>query len=60
VSTRERVEEAKEQDDTLFQPADYGSGYGTLTSYPPSAAWTWLVYEEALSSAPTIIAYNDV
>jgi len=41
---------------TLFERADYGRPYSTLTSYGPSAAWAWLVCRQ---QNPGIIAYND-
>jgi len=53
----EKVAEMKSEDASIFQPADYGSGCGTLMSYPTSAAWTWMVYD---SANPRIIGYNDV
>lgn len=44
-------------DPAAFEPANYGSTYGTILGYTPSAIWTWLVYRK---DVPGIIAYNDV
>ena len=41
----------------MFERADYGRSYSTLTSYTPCAVWTWLVCEE---EDPKILAYNDI
>lgn len=49
--------EMRKTDEDLFETADYGKPYSTLTSYTPSAAWTWMVCGKQL---PRIIAYNDM
>jgi len=41
----------------VFERADYGRSYSTLSSYTPCAVWTWLVCRE---EAPGILAYNDI
>lgn len=59
VAAPDNVSEMKRNDPTgtVFERADYGQSYSTLTSYTPCAVWTWLVCEE---EAPGILAYNDI
>ncbi|KAK3368473.1 hypothetical protein B0H63DRAFT_404016 [Podospora didyma] len=59
VATPENVAKMKASDATgkVFERADYGRSYSTLTSYTPCAAWTWLVCEE---EDPKILGYNDI
>jgi hypothetical protein len=57
VATPEKISELRAQDKTLFEPADYGRPYSLTTSYPPSAAWSWMVCGE---ESPKMIAFNDV
>ncbi|GAB1319830.1 Abscisic acid ABA receptor [Madurella fahalii] len=59
VATPENVARMKSSDPTgsVFERADYGRSYSTLTSYAPCAAWTWLVYQ---TKEPKILGYNDV
>jgi hypothetical protein len=49
--------EMKKADESLFERADYGHSYSTLTGYAPSAAWTWMVCGKQL---PRVIIYNDM
>ncbi|KAM7188576.1 hypothetical protein V8F33_010541 [Rhypophila sp. PSN 637] len=58
VATPEHVAEMKRMDPTgtVFQRADYGRGYSTLTSYTPGAVWAWLQSKE---ETPRMLAYND-
>jgi hypothetical protein len=57
VATPENVARLKSKDPSLFERADYGRSYSTTTSYAPSAAWTWLVWEDA---GAKMIGYSDV
>ncbi|KAK4180229.1 hypothetical protein QBC36DRAFT_320683 [Triangularia setosa] len=59
VATPENVAHMKSSDPTgtVFERADYGRSYSTLTSYAPCAVWTWLVARE---TDPIIMGYNDV
>ncbi|KAL2020041.1 hypothetical protein VTK56DRAFT_8944 [Thermocarpiscus australiensis] len=59
VATPENVARMKSSDPTgtVFERADYGRSYSTLTSYAPAAVWTWLVCREV---TPKILAYNDI
>ncbi|KAK0665459.1 hypothetical protein QBC41DRAFT_12874 [Cercophora samala] len=59
VATPENVAHMKSSDPTgtVFERADYGRSYSTLTSYAPCAVWTWLVAREP---DPFILGYNDV
>ncbi|KAK1833722.1 hypothetical protein QBC39DRAFT_345916 [Podospora conica] len=59
VASPDNVSRVKSADANgkVFQRADYGRGYSTLTSYAPSAVWTWLVYRD---EAPSVLGYNDV
>ncbi|KAK4661205.1 uncharacterized protein QC763_704350 [Podospora pseudopauciseta] len=59
VATPENVAHMKCSDTTgtVFERADYGRSYSTLTSYAPCAVWTWLVARE---SDPIMLGYNDV
>lgn len=58
IATPEHVAEMKRMDPTgtVFQRADYGRPYSTLTSYTPSAVWAWLQCKEEI---PRMLAYND-
>lgn len=56
-ATPEKMAEMRKDDEGLFERADYGRSCSTLTSYNPSAAWTWMVCGKQL---PRIIAYNDM
>ena len=51
------MEEMRQEDSEIFESADYGYGFGTITSYPPCAAWTWLVHGK---ESPKVIGYNDI
>lgn len=57
LATPKKVEELRSEDETIFEPADYGQGYATLMNYSPSAAWTWMVYGK---TSPKMIVYNDI
>ncbi|KAK1756435.1 hypothetical protein QBC47DRAFT_186200 [Echria macrotheca] len=59
VAAPENVSRMKKSDPTgtIFERADYGRSYSTLTSYAPCAVWTWLVCRE---EAPRFLAYNDI
>ncbi|KAK4188639.1 hypothetical protein QBC35DRAFT_495990 [Podospora australis] len=59
VATPKNVAHMKASDPTgsVFERADYGRSYSTLTSYAPCAVWTWLVAEE---EDPLILGYNDI
>ncbi|KAK3323068.1 hypothetical protein B0H66DRAFT_219260 [Apodospora peruviana] len=59
VATPEHVAEMKRGDHTgmMFERADYGRSYSTLTSYTPSAVWAWLHFDKEV---PKILAYNDI
>jgi hypothetical protein len=57
VATPESIVKLRKQDQTLFEPADYGKPYSLTTSYPPCAAWSWLVCGEEV---PKMVAFNDV
>ncbi|KAK3984560.1 hypothetical protein QBC44DRAFT_353593 [Cladorrhinum sp. PSN332] len=59
VATPENIAHIKSNDPTctVFERADYGRSYSTLTSYAPCAVWTWLVAQD---DEPNILAYNDV
>jgi hypothetical protein len=59
MATPENVADMKRLDSTgtMFERADYGRSYATLTGYTPSAVWAWLVHGEEV---PRIIAYNDI
>lgn len=58
TATPEHVAEKKKMDSTgtVFQRADYGRAYSTVTSYTPSAVWAWLQCKE---ECPRMLAYND-
>ncbi|KAM7189233.1 hypothetical protein V8F20_010237 [Naviculisporaceae sp. PSN 640] len=58
IATPEHVAEMKRMDPTgtVFQRADYGRPYSTLTSYTPGAVWAWLQCKEEV---PRMLAYND-
>ncbi|KAK0622461.1 hypothetical protein B0T14DRAFT_563911 [Immersiella caudata] len=55
----ENVSNMKTSDPTgkVFERADYGRSYSTLTSYTPCAVWTWLVCRE---EKPRILGFNDI
>ncbi|KAK4202173.1 hypothetical protein QBC40DRAFT_46151 [Triangularia verruculosa] len=59
IATPENVGHMKASDPTgtVFERADYGRSYSSLTSYAPCAVWTWLVAREP---DPIIMGYNDV
>ncbi|KAJ9152205.1 LanC-like protein 2 [Coniochaeta hoffmannii] len=57
VATPERMSQLRKQDETLFEPADYGKPYSLTTGYAPCATWSWLVCGEEV---PKVIAFNDV
>lgn len=59
VATPKNVAHMKASDPSgsVFERADYGRSYSTLTSYAPCAVWTWLV---ATEEYPCILGYNDV
>ncbi|KAK4221077.1 hypothetical protein QBC38DRAFT_461873 [Podospora fimiseda] len=59
VATPENIAHMKSNDPTgtVFERADYGRSYSTLTSYAPCAVWTWLVAGE---DEPSILGYNDI
>lgn len=56
-ATPEKMAELKQQDETLWEPSDYGKPSSLLTGYAPSAAWAWLRRGEEV---PNIIGFNDV
>ena len=58
IATPENIAHIKSNDPTgtVFERADYGRSYSTLTSYAPCAVWTWLMAQE---EQPSILAYND-
>ena len=49
--------EMREIDKTVFEPADYGNKYATISGYLFSAVWAWMTFGEEL---PRLIFYNDV
>jgi len=59
IATPENIAHMKSNDPTgtVFERADYGRSYSTLTSYAPCAVWTWLMAQE---EEPNILAYNDI
>jgi hypothetical protein len=59
IAAPENVSNMRESDPTgrIFERADYGRSYSTLTSYAPSAVWTWLTCRE---EEPRILAFNDI
>lgn len=57
IATPETMADLKRKDGTLFEPANYGKPYATLTGYSPSAAWAWTVSGE---ETPGLLGYNDV
>ncbi|KAK0639966.1 hypothetical protein B0T16DRAFT_337478 [Cercophora newfieldiana] len=59
IAAPENVSDMKKSDPTgtVFERADYGRSYSALTSYTPSAVWTWLVCRE---EEPRVLAYNDI
>jgi len=59
IAAPENMSYMKKSDPTgkVFERADYGRSYSTLSSYTPCAVWTWLVCRE---EAPGILAYNDI
>lgn len=57
MATPEKVASFREKDQSLFEPADYGRKYATISGYLVSAAWTWMVCEE---ESPQLILFTDV
>lgn len=49
--------EISSKEKTVFEPADYGSKYATISGYLFSAAWSWMV---SGGQSPRVIFYNDV
>ncbi|KUI74094.1 LanC-like protein 2 [Cytospora mali] len=56
-ATPEKMNELRRKDKTIFEPADYGSKYATISGYSLSAAWAWMTFGE---HSPRLIFYNDV
>jgi hypothetical protein len=46
----------KSSDPTVFGRADYGRSYSSISSYAPSAAWTWLAWGD---EEPRMLLYTD-
>lgn len=57
VATPERVSASRENDERLFEPADYGRTFATISGGLWSAAWAWMVCEE---ESPRLAFYTDV
>lgn len=56
-ATPKSVAEARLQDESHFEKANYGSEFSLLTGYWPGAAWAWLVSDKPDAG---FIGYNDV
>lgn len=57
LATPEIMAKMREDDETVFEPADYGNKYATISGYLFSAAWAWMTCAE---KSPGLIFYTDV
>lgn len=57
MATPERADALAAKGGRLFEPADYGRTYPTISGELWSAAWTWMVCGE---DSPGLVLYTDV
>lgn len=57
AATPERVSASRQKNERLFEPADYGRTYATISGGLFSAAWAWMACEE---ESPRLVFYTDV